>query len=99
MGRKKRKDSCPITQEVRRPSPREEDDAVRRLRFSATGELVDESTFATEAELAGFRPEQAVLPIGAGERPGSGGAKSRAAWPGHSGSRLRRRRTCPSGPV
>ncbi|KKN08520.1 hypothetical protein LCGC14_1055890 [marine sediment metagenome] len=42
---------------------------VGRGRFTETGEVVQEPTFATEGELQGFRGEQGELGIGAGERP------------------------------
>lgn len=46
-----------------------EDPCIRRARFTDSGEVVEESTFATETELAGRREEQAPLPMGCGERP------------------------------
>lgn len=42
---------------------------VRRLRFDHRGHLFEESTFATEAELAGATEHQLELGIGPGERP------------------------------
>ena len=44
-------------------------DKVRRLRFTDKGEVLEESTYVTEAELQGFHEEQMPLGIGAGERP------------------------------
>jgi hypothetical protein len=44
--------------------PTDSDDfIVRRLRFNTAGQLVDESCFATERELAGIKEEQAALPL------------------------------------
>src|SRR3990172_4367287 len=45
------------------------EEPVRRLRFNDKGEVLDESTFATEAELQGFKEEQLPLGLGPGERP------------------------------
>ena len=42
---------------------------VRRLRFAHRGDLFEESTFATEAELAGAIEHQLELGIGPGEQP------------------------------
>ena len=42
---------------------------VGRARFDETGQVRQESTFATEAELQGARPEQGRLGMGAGEQP------------------------------
>jgi len=46
-----------------------EEALVTRARFTERGEVIEEPTFATEAELAGIRPVQAELGIAAGERP------------------------------
>ncbi|KKL70888.1 hypothetical protein LCGC14_2100410, partial [marine sediment metagenome] len=46
-----------------------EEAVVGRGRFTETGEVVQESTFATEAELQGFRGEQGRLAVGVGEQP------------------------------
>jgi len=40
-----------------------DDFIVRRLRFTTDGALLDESTFATERELAGIREQQGRLPL------------------------------------
>lgn len=42
---------------------------IRRARFTDSGEVVEESTFATETELAGRREAPAPLAMGCGERP------------------------------
>ena len=42
---------------------------IRRLRFTDKGEVIEESTFATEAEQQGFRESQMPLGIASGERP------------------------------
>lgn len=41
------------------------DFVVRRLRFNGDAQLVEESTFATERELAGIKEEQGRLPLDA----------------------------------
>lgn len=46
-----------------------EEHLVTRARFTERGEVIEEPTFATEGEIAGVRPQQAELGIGAGERP------------------------------
>jgi len=38
---------------------------VHRLRFTARGELLDESVFATERELAGIKEQHGRLPLDA----------------------------------
>jgi len=50
-------------------TPPGDDFFVRRLRFDARCQLLEESTFSTEAELAGVTLKQLLLPIGNGERP------------------------------
>ena len=45
------------------------EEKVKRLRFTDKGEVLEESTYVTEAELQGFQEEQMPLGIGAGERP------------------------------
>lgn len=44
------------------PDPTD-DFIVRRLTFTTDGHLVEESTFATERELAGIKEEQGRLPL------------------------------------
>lgn len=42
---------------------------VGRLRFDDRGDVFEESSFATEAELQGFRGRQLPLAMGNGEQP------------------------------
>ncbi len=53
------------------PGPDAENGQARvgRLRFDDRGGLFEESSFATEAELQGFKARQLPLAMGSGERP------------------------------
>lgn len=44
-------------------------ETVRQAEFTQSGQVVERPRFATEGELAGARPSQGELGIGAGERP------------------------------
>ena len=50
-------------------TPRSDDFVVQRLTFDARCQLVEESTFLTEADLNGVTLRQLILPIGNGDRP------------------------------
>jgi len=41
----------------------DDDFIIKRLSFTAAGDLLIESTFVTEAELNGINPKQAPLPM------------------------------------
>ena len=60
------KSKAPPPTSVRYPSLPKNPRMVRRARFTDSGEVVEESTFATEN---GRLETQAPLPIGYGERP------------------------------
>jgi len=63
------KAKAPIPDAVRRPCLPADPTIVRRARFTDSGEVIEESSFSTETELAGRRGAQAPLPMGCGERP------------------------------
>ena len=42
---------------------------VRRLRFDVRAEIVEESTYATEGELSGYKGQQLPMSIGQGQLP------------------------------
>jgi hypothetical protein len=70
MTKKRRRNRYPMGIEPTGPTtPPGDDFFVHRLRFDAHCQLLEESTFSTEAELAGVTLKQLLLPIGNGERP------------------------------